>query len=53
MLFGGDQLTVARIQGAQIAMSNTRDSVKRLQGLIPVIQDWHTEVIFTEVCIIY
>ena len=53
ILFGGDQLTVARIRGAQIAMSNARDSVKRLQGLIPVIQDWHTEVILTEVCIIY
>ena len=49
ILFGGDQLTVARTRGAQIAMSNSNDSVKRLQGLIPVIQDWHMEVILTEV----
>lgn len=50
ILFGGDQLTVARVRGAQIAMSNSNNSVKKLQGLIPVIQDWHTEVILTEVC---
>ena len=50
ILFGGDQLTFAHVRGAQIAMSNASNSVKRLQGLIPVIQDWHIEVILTEVC---
>ena len=45
VLFSGNQLTFARVIGAQIAMSNASNSVKRLRGLIPVIQDWHTEVI--------
>lgn len=49
VLFGGDQLTVARVRGAQLAMCNSNDSVKRLQGLVPVIQDWHTEVVLAEV----
>ena len=34
ILFGGDQLTVARTRGAQIAMSNSNDSVKRFQGMV-------------------
>ena len=45
VLFSGNQLTFARVIGAQIAMSNANNSVKRLHSLIPVIQDWHTEVI--------
>ena len=45
VLFSGNQLTFARVIDAQIAMSNASNSVKRLRGLIPVIQDWHTEVI--------
>ena len=51
LIFGGDQLTVARVRGAQLAMCNGSTPVQRLEGLIPVIQDWHTEVILTEVCI--
>ena len=51
LVFGGDQLTVARVRGAQLAMCNGSTPVQRLEGLIPVIQDWHTEVILTEVWI--
>ena len=38
-LFGGDQLTVARAIGAK-----SEDGVARLQGLIPVVEDWHAKV---------
>lgn len=49
LLFGGDQLTVARVRGAQEAKSNSVSSSKRFDGLIPVLEDWHTEVILVEV----
>ena len=50
LLLGGDQLTVARVRGAQIAMCNGSNPVKRLEGFIPVIQDWHAKVVLLEVC---
>ena len=41
ILFGGDQLTVARARSAQ-SLRDTHDSAKeRLEGLRPVIEDWH------------
>ena len=43
-LFGGDQLTVARAIGAQRIRANSEDGVARLQGLIPVVEDWHAKV---------
>ena len=44
ILFGGDQLTVARARGAQ-SLRATRDSAKeRLEGLCPVIEDWHARM---------
>lgn len=48
-LFGGDQLTAARARGAQLAMSNSKTAMKRFNGVIPVIKDWHTEVLLYEV----
>ena len=50
LLLGGDQLTVARTRGAQMAMSNAKTADKKLEGFIPAIQDWHTKVVLTEVC---
>ena len=50
VLFGGDQLTAARIRGAQEAKCNSVTASKRFDGLIPVIEDWHTKVIILEVC---
>ena len=41
-LFGGDQLTVARIRGAQILRDTQDKPVDRFEGIIPVIEDWHT-----------
>lgn len=51
LLFGGDQLTVARIRGAQTAMCNATNSHMKLEGFIPTIQDWHTQVVLVEVYI--
>ncbi len=49
ILFGGDQLTVARIRGVQ-ALRDTQDrKVDRFEGLIPVIEDWHTRMTLLKV----
>lgn len=41
---GGDQLTVAWIRGSQ-ALRDTHDKpVDRLEGVIPVVEDWHTRM---------
>ena len=44
ILFGGDQLTVARARGAQHVRENSVDGVGRLEGLVPVCEDWHARV---------
>ena len=53
ILFGGDQLTRARANGAAIQLKSRHDDVKEwLCGLIPVIEDWHTwQTVF--ICFIY
>ena len=47
--FGGDQLTAARIRGTQAAKCNSVTCAKRFDGLIPVIEDWHTKIVLLEV----
>ena len=49
ILFGGDQLTVARARGAITAMANHPTVQKRLEGIVPVIEDWHTLVVLLEI----
>lgn len=49
LLFGGDQLTAARIRGAQRLRSNSNDGTARLEGLVPIVENWHARVIFLEV----
>ena len=44
ILFGGDQLTVARARGAQRIRMNSMSPQTRLEGLIPCIEDWHTKL---------
>lgn len=44
-LFGGDQLTTTRGIGAQRIRANSEDGVDRLQGLVPVVEDWHAKVV--------
>ncbi len=39
ILFGGDQLTVARARGAITAMANHPTVEKRLENIVPVVED--------------
>lgn len=48
-LIGGDQLTVARIRGAQRIRGNSETSEQRFEGLLPVAEDWHAKMCFLEV----
>ena len=52
ILFGGDQLTVCRSRGAQAARSNDDRTIHaaRLDGLIPVTEDWHARMTLLRVC---
>ncbi len=40
VLFGGDQLTVARARAAQQHVMNSDDDHTKLLGLITVVEDW-------------
>lgn len=52
-LIGGDQLTVARARGAQRIRSNSTKSEDRLDGLLPVTEDWHAKMCLLQVSICY
>ena len=41
---GGDQLTVARARGAQALRASHDNPHDRLEGIIPVIEDWHSRM---------
>ena len=49
ILFGGDQLTVVRARSSQAVRADhsTRGQIctrrDRLEGLLPVVEDWHTK----------
>ena len=49
ILFGGDQLTCARARGAQRIRQNAVTVQSRLEGFVPVIEDWHTKACLLEV----
>ena len=53
ILLGGDQLTVARARGSQLAMADGCSVSKRMEGLVPVVEDWHTRVVLAEVRLYY
>lgn len=46
---GGDQMTCARVRGSQRIRSNSERGVDRLQGVVPVTEDWHAKQCFLEV----
>ena len=50
ILFGGDQLTIARAAGVQDLRKGYDTALECLKGVIPVVEDWHTRVILLEVC---
>ena len=49
IFFGGDQLTRERASSARIAKMQSKDQLKRLQGIIPKSEDWHALVCFYQV----
>ena len=44
ILLGSDQLTVSRSRSAQGARCNDDQPVQRLDGLVPVTEDWHARM---------
>ena len=44
ILLGGDQLTVARVRGTQALRASEDKAVDRLEGVIPVVEDWHARM---------
>lgn len=49
VLFGGDLLTAIRAKRAQHIRQNSEHPVGRLEGFIPVAEDWHAKVVLMEV----
>ena len=49
LLFGGDQLTAKRARAGVRIRNNSVNSADRLEGLLPVAEDWHEKVVFLEV----
>lgn len=50
-LAGGDQLTAARARGSQQIRCNSERGKDRLEGLQPVVEDWHAKVCLLGVCV--
>ena len=50
-LFGGDQLTVARARGAISIRSSHDEPEEQLNGLEPVLEDWHSRMTLFVRCI--
>ncbi len=45
-LIGGDQLTTAHARGCIKLQDNAENSLDKLSGLLPVVEDWHAKVCF-------
>ena len=45
LFLGGDQLTVARARGAIKSRINSPTASGCMAGLIPCVEDWHTQTI--------
>ena len=50
VLFGGDQVTVARARSGQMGRRNEVTPTQQLRGLVPIVEDWHARMTFLEVC---
>lgn len=44
VLFGGDMLTAKRARGAQRIRENSNRGRDRLEGLVPVVEDWQAKM---------
>ena len=52
-LLGGDQLTVARVRGT-VGLRRTHDKpLDHLDGILPVVEDWHARMTLMKVHLIY
>ena len=49
ILFGGDQLTAARIRGAQALRDTQDEKVDRFEGLTAIVEDWHARMTLLKV----
>jgi len=49
ILSGGDQLTCCRCRGAQSLRCNHESTLERLEGLIPITEDWHARLTLVKV----
>ena len=49
VLIGGDQLTCARVRGAQSICANHETNMDKLSGFTPVVEDWHTKMTLLKV----
>ena len=45
----GDQLTAARERTAQSVRHHSENELDRLEGLVPVVDDWHTNMTLVKV----
>ena len=50
ILLGGDQLSTARARSAKATKRTEKPYTNRLDGIIPVFDDWHTRVTLIGVC---
>lgn len=46
LLFGGDQMTASRARSAKKVKRNSETPSKRLEGIVPVFEDWHAKANF-------
>ena len=49
ILVGGDQLTVARARGGAALRASHSMAVHRLDGITPVVEDWHARMTLMKV----
>ena len=49
ILLGSDQLTAERARAASRIRQNSQHPVGRLEGILPVTEDWHSKVCLMEV----
>ena len=47
--FGGDQLTCARARSAKCHRQDSATPLEKLDGLEPVVEDWHAKMCLIEV----
>ena len=51
LLFGGDYLTVVRMRSTKALRETEYYGQDRFEGLVPVVEDWHTRMVLMQVYI--